>query len=121
MSTPPQSVFMTRAGPESAQISAAAWIGTGILALLAVLGVALRLREYWFNRSLWVDEAAFALNVINRDFASLLSDQTAPPGFLLATFSAVAAFGPGELALRLTPLIAGLLFFRWRGSLPRVN
>jgi hypothetical protein len=84
------------------------------LILLAAFGVALRLRQYLFNRSLWGDEAALASNVIERDAASLMtgplsSHQSAAPGFLIAARSAVAAFGADEYALRLIPLLAGLL------------
>ena len=38
----------------------------GIL-FLVILGVALRFRQYLFNRSFWFDEASLALNVVDRD------------------------------------------------------
>jgi predicted membrane-bound mannosyltransferase len=87
---------------------------SALLLLFAVFGVALRLRQFLFNRSLWVDEIMLAHNLIHRDIGSLLTEpltnnQSAAPGFLLAAWSAVTMFGADEYALRLVPLIAGLL------------
>ena len=80
---------------------------------LVNLGIALRFRQYLFNRSLWFDEASLALNVVDRDVTRLLTEplaylQTAPPGFLVAVRSMVVALGPSDWALRLVPLIAGI-------------
>jgi hypothetical protein len=85
-----------------------------IIGCLVFFAVALRLRQYLFNRSLWLDEAALAVSVVERSLTSLLSmpltfNQSAPPGFLLASRSLVSLFGRDEWALRLAPLIAGLL------------
>src|SRR5262245_26578453 len=84
------------------------------IVILVALGLALRLRQYLFNRPIWLDEAMLALNVIDRDFGRLLStrmhsNQSAPPGFLVAARSIVEAFGPYDWALRLLPLAAGIL------------
>ena len=92
----------------------ASWIGIVALVVLALLGAALRLRQYLFNRSLWVDEVKVALNVIDRNVGELMTvplaySQSAPPGFLVSARATVVAFGSSELALRLTPLIAGVL------------
>lgn len=85
-----------------------AWL-TGFI-LLA--GAALRIIQYLHNRSLWFDEASLALNIVHRDFAQLLQpldyQQAAPTGFLLLQRLAVELFGPGEYALRLVPLLAGI-------------
>ena len=90
------------------------WVEIGLLALLATLGIALRLRQYLFNRPLWQDEIALARNVIDRDLFTLLSmplafKQSVPPGFLIPTRLTVLALGPDEWVLRLTPLVAGVL------------
>src|SRR5688572_255442 len=77
----------------------ASWISLSALGVLTLFGVALRLRQYLFNRSLWVDEVKVALNVIDRNVGELLTlplanNQSAPPGFLLSARAAVVAFGP---------------------------
>jgi len=82
-----------------------------IFVLLA--GAILRIRQYLMGRSLWVDEAMLALNIVNRNFLSLFKpldyDQGAPIGFLLIEKIFNLLFGRNEYALRLFPLILGLL------------
>jgi len=58
-----------------------------MLSIIAVIfGLAVRLVQYLSNRSLWGDEAAISLNIINRSYRELLTplsnNQAAPPGFL---------------------------------------
>lgn len=76
-------------------------------------GVVLRLFHYFSNRSLWIDEASLALNLIHRNFAELLQpldhNQVAPVLFLWIERLFVELFGPGELALRLFPLISSII------------
>ena len=87
---------------------------------LVLLGAFLRLRQYVHNRSLWQDEASLALNLMDKSFAELLGplslNQGAPPGFLFLSKAAITVFGTSEYALRLTPLLSGLiallLFYR---------
>ncbi len=78
---------------------------------LVLFGVALRLRQYLTGRSLWLDEAMLALNIVRRDFAGLLQplddNQGGPVGFLLAEKLVVTLLGNHELTLRLLPLLAG--------------
>lgn len=80
---------------------------------LALVGIILRLRQYLTGRSLWVDEAMLALNIVNRNFAGLLQpldyNQGAPVGFLFIEKIFNLLFGRNEYALRLFPLIVGLL------------
>lgn len=82
------------------------WLAWGLI----LLGVILRLRQYLANRSLWLDEAMLALNIIHKDLGGLLGkldyEQGAPLGFLLLEKLAVTLFGDGERALRLLPLLA---------------
>lgn len=89
-----------------------------IAALLVLAGLALRLRQYLSGRSLWLDEAMLALNIVGRDFAGLLKpldyDQGAPLGFLLLEKLTISLLRNGELTLRLPPFLAGcfaLVFF----------
>ena len=101
----------------SLRASTAAWFDKGVVLTLVIIGAggaALRLRQYLFNRSFWIDEAAFAASFIDRDLLALLttpliSNQSAPPGFLISAYVSAAAFGPLDWALRFTPLLAGLL------------
>ena len=81
--------------------------------LIMSIGIGIRLRNYFFNRALWLDEATLSLNIINRDYLQLLKPldtlQVAPIGFLFVEKFFVNIFGPNEFALRLFPLIAGIL------------
>lgn len=81
--------------------------------LVAGLGAILRLWQYMINRSLWIDEAAIALNVLSRSFKGFSGpldySQLSPIGFLSIEKVAVILFGINEYALRLWPLVAGLL------------
>lgn len=80
---------------------------------LIIGGMALRLRQYLANRSLWLDECFLALNLRDRALVDLLDPldwgQGAPIGFLLMEKLSVFAFGSGELSLRLFPCCAGLV------------
>ena len=82
------------------------------LALLLLTGSALRIVPFLLDRSLWLDEAKLALNVVERSPAQLFRpldyEQAAPVGFLLLEKGSVAVFGEGERALRLVPLLGGL-------------
>jgi len=86
-----------------------AWAGWVVVAV----GCALRVREYVANRSLGVDEALLALNLIEKSPRELLGglafEQAAPLAFLQVQKAAIAFLGPSEYALRLLPLIASLL------------
>lgn len=83
------------------------------------VGALLRVVQYLYNRSLWVDESYLALNIINREFRHLADplfhNQAAPLGYLFLSKVAVVVFGTGEYALRLVPLAGGIaacaLFF----------
>lgn len=75
-------------------------------------GIFLRLVQYLYNRSLWVDEAMLALNIVNRSFAELLTPldygQNAPLLFLMLERLSVQILGKSEYALRLPSLIFGI-------------
>jgi 4-amino-4-deoxy-L-arabinose transferase-like glycosyltransferase len=75
-------------------------------------GILVRLVQYLFNRSLWNDEAALALNIVNRSYLELLQpldyNQGAPLGFLMVEKLAVQLFGNNEYALRLFPLVSSI-------------
>jgi len=84
--------------------------------ILLFVGGGLRLIEYLYNRSIWRDEAALALNIITKSYTELLQpldyQQTAPLGFLLLEKVSVQFLGTSEYALRLFPFLASL-FSLW--------
>lgn len=81
--------------------------------VIICLGILLRLAQYLYNRSLWLDEAMLSSNFVNKTFAQLLQpldySQVAPLGFLLSSRLLVEIFGTSEYVLRLFPLLAGVL------------
>ena len=81
---------------------------------IVVLGLGLRTVQYARNRSLWLDEALLALNILHRSagglFKGLDYHQGAPIGFLLLEKLATKLAGNGELALRAFPFL-GLISF----------
>jgi hypothetical protein len=84
-----------------------------IVWIFVVIGVLLRLRQFLFDRSLWLDESSLALNIIHRSPIELLSpldyNQGAPLGFLLLEKFATSFLGTSEFALRLLPFVCGIL------------
>jgi len=87
---------------------------TAILAVaICLVGISLRTYFYLLNRSLWVDEAMLAVNIVSRTFVGLLQpleyDQGAPVGFLLAQKVVASLFGNRDIVLRLIPFLAGCL------------
>jgi hypothetical protein len=83
--------------------------------LIITAGLVLRLIYYFYNRPLWGDEAAIAVNIIEKDFLALakpplLYDQQAPLLFLYALkLCTVFSKNFSEQSLRFFPLVCGLL------------
>lgn len=91
-----------------------------LVLVLVGLGALLQIAQYLANRSLWVDEAWLALNLIDRPLSGLTTtldfQQAAPPGFVLIEGLTTRALGYSEYALRLFPLACGLIsipVFAW--------
>ena len=115
--------FRTHAGVAAASAPGAgsAWpVGLTCLAWgLLALGALLRLARFAAGLSLWLDEGALALNIVQRSFGALLKpldyDQAAPVGFLLMQKACSLLPGAPEYTLRLPALVAALaslpLFF----------
>ncbi len=86
---------------------------SAVIWFVILLGLTFRLVPYIENRSLWLDESMLALNIVNRSYSELLlpldMHQGAPPGFLLTEKFLTQIIGENEYALRLFPLISGLL------------
>lgn len=85
------------------------WLAVAIM----VVGAVIRLRQYLADRPLWGDEASLAISMIKLDFAGLTGplhyNQAAPLGFLWAEKAIESLWGYSEYALRLFPLIAGIV------------
>ncbi len=101
--------------------AAATWkTGRLLPRILVAVGIVLRAAQYLADRSLWLDEACLATNILRRGGRDLLRPldlhQAAPPGFLVLEKLAVELLGPSEYVFRLLPLLAGiaalLLFYR---------
>lgn len=77
-----------------------------------VVGSAVRIEQFGWRRSLWLDEALVTANVVHRGFLGLLrplsGQQGAPVGWLWVERAAVLALGNNEYALRLIPLLSGV-------------
>ena len=86
---------------------------TFLIGLSLLLGIFLRIHQYLYNRSLWLDEAMLSTSIVSRSFEELFQPlearQNAPIPFLFLARLAVEIFGPSEYALRLPALIFGLL------------
>ncbi|MBF0122792.1 MAG: glycosyltransferase family 39 protein [Candidatus Omnitrophica bacterium] len=86
-----------------------------LLWIIITCGAVLYLRQYLVNRPLWLDEAALSKNIIALSVRDFLSQplpyyqQASPIGFLIIEKLSVFLFGTSEYALRLFPLLCGLL------------
>lgn len=84
-----------------------------ILWILLLFGVILRLLLFLFvDKSFWLDEAALALNVLDKGYLELFQPlqyaQSAPPLFLCFTKILVSIFGVSERVFRFIPLLCSV-------------
>lgn len=81
-----------------------------LMGLALVLGLALRTYHYARNPSMWHDEAALVINLLERQpldiWGPLRHHEAAPPLFLIAEIVVVQTLGDGTYALRLLPFLA---------------
>ena len=98
------------AGP-AARRQSARWAERAAAAVF-VVGSAVRIEQFMWRRSLWLDEALVTANIVQRSFGGLLrplsGQQGAPVGWLWAERAAVIGLGNNEYSLRLVPLAAGI-------------
>ena len=83
-----------------------------VVVISVAVGITLRVLQYATNRSLWLDEALLARALADASFGELLrpgSWGAVPPGFLWTAKASVLVFGTSEYALRLVPMLAGVL------------
>ena len=84
------------------------------------IGVFLSFFQFFFNRSLWMDEAFIGNNLINRNFLQLLEplddDQVAPILYLYVQKFIILLFKYDELSFKILPLIcfisSSILFYK---------
>ena len=87
-----------------------------IIISLILIGGSLRLKHFLENRSLWLDEAALAINIAQRSFDQILSSTyrdsqlapTAPIGFLVVEKIMIRLFGLSESAWRFIPFAVSI-------------
>ena len=82
--------------------------------VLILLGVVFRARHYFSGRSLWLDEAMLALDILNLSFGELTQQplpyqQGAPIGFLFFVKAITHITGDSEYAFRLYSFGASLI------------
>jgi hypothetical protein len=81
--------------------------------MLVLLGVSLRLREFFASRSLWLDEVALLLQIKRRSYERLLLDgpggnQGAPAAYLMLSKMALHYFSSLEVGARIVSLLCGI-------------
>ncbi len=85
------------------------WVSRAAWALVAI-GVVLRVARWAWDRSIWWDEAALAMNVLERSFGELAEPlrfaQTGGIGFLWISKAMTLMFGESTLCLRFVPMAA---------------
>jgi hypothetical protein len=91
-----------------------------IIGVLLILGVTIPLAQFLCNRSIWLDEALLALNIIHKDYFELLQpldyNQVTPILFLEIEKFFSTLIPNSEYGLRLFPLLCfwTALFFFYR-------
>ncbi len=80
--------------------------------LAVVLGVALRLREWLFDRSLWLDEIEVVHDILGLSYHRLehvtANSQAAPIGWFWIVKASSDVFGQNEMSLRLFPFLTSV-------------
>ena len=88
--------------------------GRILLGIVFFAVIAIRFSLFFgVDKSLWLDEAALAINILDKGFGEFFSpliySQAAPPLFLILTKLLTVVFGAGEKVLRFIPFLCGLL------------
>jgi uncharacterized membrane protein len=91
-----------------------------IAPLIVLTGIILRIIVFFQNRSLIIDEANLAMNIVEKKmllfFHSLDYEQYCPPIFLVLSKLSINLFGTNEFSLKIIPFLGGafsliLLYF----------
>jgi 4-amino-4-deoxy-L-arabinose transferase-like glycosyltransferase len=104
---------LKRLGSFVITIKAKTHLEIALVVVTCLIGLFLRAHFYSVGRSLWLDEAMLALNIVNRPFLDLLKpldlNQAAPIGFLLLQKAVISLLGTSDYSLRMIPFLAGLV------------
>lgn len=84
---------------------------TVFLMLCILVGIVLHIVPYFYNRSLWIDEAMLASSICTRSFSELVASpldwgQSSAIGYLFIVKVITTVFGTSETALRIWSLIS---------------
>lgn len=87
---------------------------SNLILTILIMGIILRLFHYFYNRSIWMDEVYLSSSLLRLNYTDLANNaldyqQKAPLGFLWLVKFTINCFGNQETALRLIPLLAGIL------------
>jgi hypothetical protein len=89
------------------------WRNAPWTAIFIAAGLLLRAFHYFRNPSMWHDEAALVVNVLQKNFIELLGSlrfaEAAPPLFLWIERAVVLLFGDSTFVLRLVPFVSSCL------------
>ncbi len=106
-------MFSNNFNNEKIGLNATSQNGKILSFLILVTGFMLATIQFFFNRSLWLDEAMLAINIVTIDAVDLLKplkfDQVAPILFLQAEKFFSHIIPDSELGLRIFPLICYLV------------
>jgi len=109
----PVSLLQKKIQTSQKNTSTVDWLYNRLFPILIGWGFLVRVIPFLHNRNLWYDEANLATGIITLPFSQLANglpyDQTAPLFFLYLEKLAMSLFGTSEMALRLIPLLAGLI------------
>ncbi|MDD2235761.1 MAG: glycosyltransferase family 39 protein [Kiritimatiellae bacterium] len=88
------------------------WVGDLLIGLVVWQGFVLRLRQYFFNRSLWLDEAFIAVAIRDGSWREacippLEYSHVVPPLFAACSKLVISVLGPQDYIFRLIPLFFG--------------
>lgn len=88
-------------------------LGQVVLVLGLLVGISSAIYQWNSGRSLWLDEAKLALNILDKDFVELLApldrEQVAPIGYLWLQKGIVSVVGASEKNLRILSILSYLL------------
>ena len=88
------------------------WLTPAVLLIGLVAGIVFRLRLFLMDRSLWLDPAMLAVNIVEKSYGDLLGplglNQAAPAGFLVVSKLVGSLFDYRDISLTIVPLLFGL-------------